>query len=247
MISDETRQAMLAHAKAESPLECAGFLLSNGEYFPAKNASLTPDKTVIWDYDDLIAATDAYDNTSVVGFVHSHPSGSNILSTPDRESQGLNFYDWFLIAGNDVHYFPYVPHLLKRKYSYGNLDCFSLIRDSYRLSGHLMEDIEREPNWWDKGQNLYLDNMENFGFERVTKPQMGDVILIHLGGSPKPNHGAVYLGDGTLLHHCTNRLSKRDPYGGYWLKHTHSVWRHKQWQQFDFTGILNDLAVNLPY
>jgi cell wall-associated NlpC family hydrolase len=44
--------------------------------------------------------------------------------------------------------------------------------------------------------------------------------------SPVPNHAAVYLGDGLILHHLQGRLSSRDVYGGYWQKVTTHALRH---------------------
>lgn len=40
-----------------------------------------------------------------------------------------------------------------------------------------------------------------------------------------PNHAAVYLGDGLMLHHMYGRLSSRDVYGGYWREVTRLVVR----------------------
>ena len=44
--------------------------------------------------------------------------------------------------------------------------------------------------------------------------------------SPVPNHAAVYLGDGLILHHLQGRLSSRDVYGGYWQKITTHILRY---------------------
>jgi len=78
------------------------------------------------------------------------------------------------------------------------------------------------------------------GFEQVKEPQVGDVILISVGANV-PNHAAIYVGDQMVLHHAPKRLSKRDLYDGYWLKHTHSIWRYREWSTLDFTVPLNSL------
>jgi hypothetical protein len=49
--------------------------------------------------------------------------------------------------------------------------------------------------------------------------KVGDCFLMQVA-SPVPNHAAVYLGDGLILHHLQGRLSSRDVYGGYWQKVT---------------------------
>ena len=85
------------------------------------------------------------------------------------------------------------------------------------------------------------------GFKRLNPEetlQIGDVILMQVGADVA-NHAAIYLGEQMVLHHSPQRLSKRDLYDGYWLKHTHSIWRYKEWSKLDFTVPLNSLARNL--
>lgn len=43
----------------------------------------------------------------------------------------------------------------------------------------------------------------------------------------EPNHAAIYLGDGLMLHHLYGRLSERAVYGGYWQERTIFTLRHK--------------------
>lgn len=91
--------------------------------------------------------------------------------------------------------------------------------------------------------DLYLDNMEATGFYRVplTEAQPGDVLLCCFGSSV-PNHAAIYCGDGELLHHIPEQLSKRERYTDKWQRRTHSLWRHRAWHASAFTGICNDLV-----
>jgi cell wall-associated NlpC family hydrolase len=72
--------------------------------------------------------------------------------------------------------------------------------------------------------------MENFaqaGFSPVDASdlQTGDCFLMQVASSV-PNHAAVYLGDGLILHHLQGRLSSRDVYGGYWQKVTTHILRY---------------------
>ena len=78
------------------------------------------------------------------------------------------------------------------------MDCYTLFRDFYRLSGREFPDFERQEYWWEDGFNLYLDNMDKHGFEQVSEPQIGDVILISIG-SDVPNHAAIYVGEQMVL------------------------------------------------
>jgi cell wall-associated NlpC family hydrolase len=45
--------------------------------------------------------------------------------------------------------------------------------------------------------------------------------------SKVPNHAAVYIGDGMIMHHMYKRLSTRDMYGGMWADHATHVLRHE--------------------
>ncbi len=76
-----------------------------------------------------------------------------------------------------------------------------------------MPDFHREDDWWRHGQNLYLDNLEATGLYQVplSSAQPGDVLLCCFGSSV-PNHAAIYCGDGELLHHIPEQLSKRERY-----------------------------------
>ena len=106
-----------------------------------------------------------------------------------------------------------------------------------------MPDFYRGDDWWRNGQNLYLDNLEATGLYQVplSAAQPGDVLLCCFGSSV-PNHAAIYCGDGELLHHIPEQLSKRERYTDKWQRRTHSLWRHRAWHASAFTGIYNDLA-----
>ncbi|SUJ49820.1 tail assembly protein [Shigella sonnei] len=109
-----------------------------------------------------------------------------------------------------------------------------------------MPDFHREDDWWRNGQNLYLDNMAVTGFYRVPCPLHRRAIFCCAAfGASVPNHAAIYCGNGELLHHLPEQLSKRERYSEKWQRRTHSVWRHRHWHASAFTGIYNDLARRL--
>ncbi len=128
-----------------------------------------------------------------------------------------------MVAGlpGTIHKFRCVPHLTGRRFEHGVTDCYTLFRDAYHLAGIEMPDFHRGDDWWRHGQNLYLDNMEATGFYRValTEAQPGDVLLCCFGSSV-PNHAAIYCGDGELLHHIPEQLSKREVYRQMAATHT---------------------------
>lgn len=231
---------ILNHAKQCGEAECCGFVIDNKTYLPCNNISPTPTKTFEISPDDWINAEQKGEITAVV---HSHPDGLSILSQADQFYQQQTGLDWWLVCDNKIHKFRYIKPLLGREFKHGKTDCLTLVRDAYMLAGIDLPDYERQDDWWHNGQNLYLDLLPKNNFEQVEDVQEGDIILVCLG-STTPNHAAIYIGNQFILHHCSNRLSKRDLYDGFWLKYTHSIWRHKQWQLSGFTAILNNMAIS---
>lgn len=80
---------------------------------------------------------------------------------------------------------------------YKELDCYGIIREFYCFYG-----IELK-----KYYETYPDNQENAAkliakyaqdFERVQKPEYGDIIILNLLGFP--SHCALYLSEGKMLH-----------------------------------------------
>lgn len=235
------KNQILTHAKQCGEEECCGFIIDNKYYFACKNIAVDPRKYFEIAPEDWI---NAENQGQITAIVHSHPQGSPILSEADQFFQQQTKLDWWLVCNNEIYKFRFIKPLLGREFVHGITDCYTLFRDAYMLANIDMFNYERQEDWWSNGENLYLDLLPVIGFEQVQDVQKGDIILICLG-SRVPNHAAIYLGDQMILHHCPKRLSTRDLYNGYWLKYTHSIWRHKQWQPSAFMAILNNLALNL--
>ena len=133
-------------------------------------------------------------------------------------------FQWGEALPND-----YKPPLIGREYSWGSLDCWTLVRDWYKEEWDL--DL---PDWprptkdnWDKAPQ-FDELYEQAGFRQVSirKLQVGDALLMAMG-SNYLNHVAVYVGDQYVLHHLTGRLSSRDLLGEWLLKCTGKVVRHE--------------------
>jgi|GEM_PF-102129 len=136
-----------------------------------------------------------------------------------------------------------IPDLIGRPFRHGVTDCFSLIRDCYRLGKEdlaaqgiadwpyepfILEDMPRDFEWWQHNENLYIDNFTARGFTLISEEEarIGDGFLMSIF-SPVPNHGGIYLGDGLGLHHLQWQLSKRE--------NLH-IWRRKITHWLRFVG-----------
>lgn len=240
------QQQILAHTLACEPQESCGFLLSDGRYYPCENVAADPLSTFEIAPQAWIDAEQH--GQSVVALVHSHPDGLPCLSSADRHMQLQMGIPWIVVCNGELHEYLPVPALAGRVFAHGSMDCYTLMRDAYHLCGIRLPEFERADNWWHTGTELYLENMSATGFYQVPadQAQPGDIFLIHLG-SKAANHAAVYLGNQMILHHPPNHFSRRDPFGGFWARYLHSVWRHKQWPSFGYTAIYNDLVAALIY
>lgn len=233
------------HALAAYPRESCGLVIeSRGvqEYIPCRNAADTPGQHFVLPADDY---ANAEDRGEVIALIHSHPDTSPEPSMADRAACEESQLLWGVVC---VHGSPeaapavvgmgwcapcgYEAPLLEREYLFGVLDCWTLIRDFYKREMEIelgdFPEVERVDRFWEKGLNYYMENYEAAGFERVNSKtlQRGDIICMQIR-SQVWNHLGVYLGDGLMLHHPYERLSRREVYGGYWSNVTVAVLRHR--------------------
>lgn len=224
-------QIIREHAEREFPRESCGLVViikGRQRYFPCRNIADRNEHFVIHP-DDLVAAEDAGTLSMVA---HSHPNIAAIPSQADLVGIERSGVPWLIInipTGDYTVTAPtgYQAPLIGRQFSHGVLDCYELIKDYFRQElGISLPSPQRDDEWWLKGQNLYLDNFEAAGFDRVEIPQQHDVLLMQVA-SRVPNHGAIFLGDGCILHHQAGRLSSKDVYGGWHRKITTHILRHR--------------------
>lgn len=227
------KHEIMMHARHDSPIESCGLVAvvkGNYQYFPCQNIADTPEEHFI-----LEGWNEVEDQGEVVAIVHSHPITNPQPSLADRVACEKSELPWFIVNPNTEAWgycepagfeLPYVG----REFVFGVVDCYTLVRDWYaREYGIQLRDYDRRDKFWDRGENLYLDNFAAEGFRKipVEEVQRGDLILMNLV-SPLPNHAAIYMGDQQVLHHVQGRLSSRDVYGGYYGKSTACALRHEQ-------------------
>lgn len=230
-LSPTLMQSIREHAEHDFPRESCGLIMivkGRRRYFPCRNIAEKNEHFVIHP-DDLIAAEDA---GTLAMVVHSHPNVAAVPSQADLVGIERSGVPWLIInipTGEHTVTAPtgYQPPLIGREFLHGVLDCYELIKDYYRIElGIGLPAPQRDDEWWLKGQNLYLDNFESADFERVAIPRQHDVLLMQVASSV-PNHGAIFLGDGCILHHQMCRLSSKDVYGGWYRKITTHILRHR--------------------
>lgn len=243
-MTPETIEAINAHACAEYPRESCGLVAvikGRERYIACTNAAQGSEHFVLpaEDYANVEAQGE------IVAVVHSHPNAPATPSQADRVSCEASGLPWHIVrvdlvdgapqAGELYSFEPtgYKAPLVGRQFSHGVLDCYTLIRDWYQQErGVTLPDFKRHDNWWNDGHSdLYTQGFPEAGFVVIPdgeQPQVGDVIQMQIRSkNGNPNHAAVYLGDGLMLHHLYGRLSSRDVYGGYYQEVTRRIVRYQ--------------------
>lgn len=178
--------------------------------------------------------------------VHSHPDAPAVPSAADMAHQmsggetwaiistdGTNTTDLTVWGGNTIY------DLWNRPFIHGITDCWAFIRDRYAVEGIELVDYPRDWEWWNKGQDIYTEQLTGIGgFElvghHVEDIQEGDLLLFSLKGTA-PNHAAYYEGGELISHHTGSRLpidNSRRPHKEpvhRWLDFLCGVYRHKGW------------------
>lgn len=234
MVDMKVVQAAVAHAAQEAPRESCGLVVARDNkavYVPCRNIASGEREFAIAPED--WAAVE--DSGEILMVVHSHygvppePSHADLV---ECEKSGLPWLivNWPVGSHKVLEPSGFVLPLRKRQFCHGVIDCFTLIRDYYdQVLNIKLADPVRQDYWWERGEDLYLDNYKDWGFVRIPFEDLRehDVVLMTMQ-SQVPNHGAIYLGNSRILHHLRGRLSSEDVFGGYWVRNTHSVYRHKE-------------------
>ncbi|VGQ11674.1 hypothetical protein SB5439_04981 [Klebsiella variicola] len=224
--------AIFRHAKEEYPRECCGVVVQKSrvkKYFRCKNITQNPTEQFEIDPEDY---ADAEDWGTVTHIVHSHPGdgASPIPSDLDYVQCDAHSLPWIIVSWPGGEYNIIEPRgdrpLTGRPFVLGYADCWSLIREWHSLRGVDLKNYSVPYAWWEKGENLYLENWESAGFVEVETPRPGDMVMMRIG-SDVVNHAGILLEDNYILHHLYGRLSCEVPYSQYWRDRTEKIVRHK--------------------
>lgn len=213
---------------------CGLFVLREGvvEFVPCENHAYDKKNSFLVHPIDFVRCMDSGD---VVAVGHSHVTVSADPSTEDRvnsENCKLPFVIYQPESGSIGWYEPTgePQSLIGRNWHLGTNDCYSLVKDYFATQGVELRDYVRNDASCLTKESLFLKYYEENGFVDITgqTPQIHDVALIQVL-SDVANHAAVFVSNDMILHHLQGRLSCRDPYGGYWARHTYKLLRHQKW------------------
>jgi len=210
-MTPELFDAITVHIAQEAPREACGVLvwdgLNNSTYRPCRNISEGTEHFQIHP-EDWVAAEDA---GTVLGIVHSHPGGTTQPSDLDVRGCDRSGLPWWIFTDEGVwqRITPAGWSVVGHPFAWGIQDCYTLARDIYRG----LPDFQRFPGFWES-TDLFTTGLKFAGFEEFEgDPTPGDALLMSIRGNGVPNHCAVYMGGGKIVHHLPGRLSREEELG----------------------------------
>jgi cell wall-associated NlpC family hydrolase len=116
--------------------------------------------------------------------------------------------------------------LLGRQWEYGVNDCFSLVRDWFKLQGIKLPDFDR-PSDLELCESIFLRHAVAIGFKEVDSQRRrpGDVLIMRLG-TVSPMHAAILMDGNHILHQRQNSLSAIEPLRRYYDQRIAAVFRY---------------------
>ena len=239
-------QHVLIHAQAEEPRECCGVVVlqdAGPVYIACTNLARKSEHFII----DPACYASAEDSGRVIAIAHSHVYEPPVPSLADRAGIERTGLPWIIVnypLGTYTITRPsgFSADLIARPFVHGVHDCYALVRDYFAGRGVKLADYPRSFGWWDDphGPDLYRDNFAREGFVQVDAGPMDagklarlkpcDLLLMNIRAH-RENHMAVYVGDGVILHHLIEQLSRREAYQEFYQRRTTAVLRHKSFME----------------
>ena len=248
-LNKDAIKAAEAHAREVFPQESCGVIV-DGRYIRCKNIADDPTLDFVMDPAEYKAALM---KGKVEAVVHSHPNGPFFPSQADMQGQLDTDVPWAIIVLDDERIASEptvwggdtpIPPVIGRQFLHGVTDCYSLIRDFFRLGKDElakqgipdwpfdpidMEDYARADEWWAGEDDLYVTQPPKWGFVEIKQHEIraGDVFFVKIREErfKKFNHAGVYLGNNLIAHHLPGRLSRREPaslwgrQAGKWMRY----------------------------
>ena len=217
------------------PEECVIVITKDKGLYELNNISKDPENSFSISRKD----TEKVFDEVLLAVIHSHPDAEPVPSSADMTYQRQCNIPFGIVAtdgsrvsevvyfGDQVEY-----DLEKRPFIHSVCDCYSLIRDFYKEKLNInLPEFERDWEWWNSGEDMYLDNLKSTGFYQVDEPQYGDMVIACVR-SKVPNHAGVYVDNEMIFHHIsgglaidTTRLPRKEPIQRL-FKFIHSYWRY---------------------
>lgn len=226
---DSLEQDIAAHATREAPRECCGLVLTNATggvvAMPTENLAADPLRQFLIPMEPY---AQAIGDGTLVGYYHSHVLDSAEPSDADRHvATEANLPMWiYSVRDAELKVFcpdgyraplegrPFVPMIY---------DCVTLVWDYYAGRGLELPFLPRRGGFPRIDWTPWIAEL---GARIISgAPLPGDLLIMAVGGSSRPNHLGVYLGDSHFLHQRGDQRSGREVWVGDWCRNTQFIIR----------------------
>lgn len=236
-MNTKVKQAIIDHAKTLPNEEVCGFIYYTQDSvhaYPCTNVS--PEGTVRAFQIDPHEYIQVSQLGKIVGVYHSHPiGGAPGFSEEDLEVAREMCLPFYLYAVEQDKWSSYIPlsytvNPVSLPFIWGQWDCLEVIRTHYRQTkGVYMTDYDRDESFQGATEDAITKHIADEGFYEVPGKgpiKVDDVLLFKTIGTAYPHHLGVFMGQGRVLHHPLNMLSRIDPLTGPWIKRISMVLRY---------------------
>lgn len=116
--------------------------------------------------------------------------------------------------------------LIGLPWDYGKQDCYTLVRQYFKLQGVELPDFPR-PDELETTPSIYLREAVLLGFKQVpfAERRPGDVLIMRLG-TQHPMHAAVLVNYDQILHQRQDSLSAVESLRQYHIDRVAAVFRY---------------------
>ena len=221
-----------AHAIEAAPNEACGLIVRSSRgpaVIRCENTAADPSQFFRIDPEKYL---EVYRTDDLLAYYHSHPRGPETPSEPDKRNADalqLPVYVFGVETGRLDCYVPTRAPLAGRQFLPMVNDCVSLLWDFLQEAGINLPLLPRTQLDYRNGVEFdWMQFIEQAGAGLVppgNPPERGDILVMVLFGSTKPNHVGIYLGKSRFLHQRGRIPSGLEIWGGQWKTHTSLVIR----------------------
>lgn len=225
-LSQGQMSAIQGHSALGLHEEACGFIFGDGEVSRCFNTHPDPAGAFRIDEQTYVLA----EERGIRAIWHSHAKLDG-FSPADQAAVLADVVPWvvYCLRTGLFHVVDPACHgpLVGRTFSYGILDCYSLVCDAM-LEQHGIElpTWHRGPwgEWGEPGFTVFdeevVQHCRQVGAERLLP---GDLVFM---GKDHTNHVGILTAPDRLLHHPAKQRSREDIYGEAGREATRSIWRH---------------------
>jgi len=247
-MENEWQEQAKKHAIKNKNEEVCGLIVSKDNnllYIGARNISENKKNNFAVDPNSYMYAASI---GKIIACFHSHIKNTSFSWTDINNSFKLNLpYYLYNPKQNIINYFSPSEYKNYKKYlylkfDYGKNDCFSLIRNFYKneLNIEMSDPAEDRATKYVPPENCLVWSREKYkewanencladmDINDISELKKYDILVFDGFNKGEPSHGMIYIGNGLVLHHPFNDISKIESLRKAHFKFLKFIIRHEK-------------------